>query len=195
MQRSRVHRSNPDSDFIPRITPRQGIKIDSSIYPIVHDRYGIPESERGIYDITTANGAITEFPLSVFRIANHNIPVAGGGYLRLYPLMITLGAIRSLNKSEQPFMLYFHPWEIDPEQPRLRVGSIGSRFRHYVNLNRTEQHLDRLLSRFEFGKVTESLASYLPTAAKLPATSIANVCDVPAQADAYDVAGEFRSTK
>jgi polysaccharide deacetylase family protein (PEP-CTERM system associated) len=132
-----------------------GFTADSSIYPVHHDRYGIPGAERSPHPIDCTAGRLWEFPASVFRSCGVNIPVSGGGYFRLYPLSFTLHCLRRINKRDgQPFMFYVHPWEIDADQPRLS-GSFRSRLRHYVNLADTERKLDVLLSEFRFGPMRD----------------------------------------
>ncbi len=100
---------------------------------------------------------MVEFPISTLRLAGINIPIAGGGYLRFFPYGFTRWAITQLNEKEhQPAVVYLHPWEIDPEQPRIRAGAI-SRFRHYTNLNKTEYRFKALLGDFAFGTMVEVL--------------------------------------
>lgn len=140
------------------VLAEEGFEIDSSIYPVRHDRYGIPGAAAGPHQIDTAAGPIWEFPPSVVRIGRASLPVSGGGYFRLYPLAVTFAALRQINRRGRPFMFYVHPWEIDPGQPRLSAGSRLSRFRHRVNLRSTEQKLDRLLGRLPFGTLSEALA-------------------------------------
>jgi len=132
----------------------QGFQYDSSIFPIVHDRYGIPDAPRFPHRRTTKSGAeLTEFPLSTVVRGRWRIPVAGGGYFRLLPYWVTCRALRDINAREgQPAMVYLHPWELDADQPRLPMGRL-SRFRHSVNTRRTESKLRRLLREFEFGPV------------------------------------------
>jgi polysaccharide deacetylase family protein (PEP-CTERM system associated) len=134
-----------------------GITHDSSIFPVHHDRYGIPGAPRAPHPIATRHGALMEFPPSVVRLCGQNLPVSGGGYFRLFPLSFTTRCYRRLNRQGQPVMFYIHPWELDSDQPRLPC-SLPSRLRHYVNLARTERKLDRLLDRFAFGSITEVLA-------------------------------------
>ena len=135
----------------------EGIRYDSSIFPVHHDNYGIPGAERFAHIIERASGTLQEFPPSVYRIGPYNLPVAGGGYFRLFPLRMTLHCLRSINKKHnQPFMFYIHPWELDPDQPRLQAGR-KSRFRHYQNLRTTERKLDRLLSKVHFSSFSQSL--------------------------------------
>jgi peptidoglycan/xylan/chitin deacetylase (PgdA/CDA1 family) len=132
------------------ILAEEGFQYDSSVYPIRHDRYGIPNSERFPWVISCDNGSnLWEFPLSTLRIMRTNIPIAGGGYFRLFPYEFTRWAIRKLNQDGHPAIVYLHPWEIDPSQPRLK-GSVISRFRQYNNLDKTEKRLKALLRDFDF---------------------------------------------
>jgi polysaccharide deacetylase family protein (PEP-CTERM system associated) len=134
----------------------EGFRVDSSIFPIRHDRYGIPGGKRGIHRIATSAGPLWEAPPSVARIARLNLPISGGGYFRLYPLRMSMRLLAGHNaRARHPFMFYVHPWEIDPQQPRLRAGSITSRFRHRVNLGRNERKLDRLLQAFCFARLRD----------------------------------------
>jgi polysaccharide deacetylase family protein (PEP-CTERM system associated) len=136
-----------------------GIEFDSSIFPVHHDRYGIPDAEPFPYRVDNARGGLWEFPPSVYRVTSKvNLPVAGGGYFRLYPARLTIGCINRINRSGNPFMFYIHPWEVDPDQPRLPCG-LRSRFRHYQNLASTHRKLDRLLGEIRFGTMTEVLKS------------------------------------
>jgi hypothetical protein len=107
-----------------------------------------------------ANG-LWEFPASTWRLAGQNWPVAGGGYFRLFPLRFTRHAIRSLNARHQPAIVYLHPWELDPEQPVMEKARRLSRFRHYVNLSKTEPRLSALLSEFSFAPMRECFAAQL----------------------------------
>ena len=128
----------------------EGYRIDSSIFPVRHDTYGIRDLDPAPHAIPRPLGDIWEFPPAVRQKRFGNIPVAGGGYFRLLPLRLTLHWLRNINRKERrPVMFYIHPWEVDPEQPRL-PGSRKSRFRHYQNLATTEAKLDRLLVEFPF---------------------------------------------
>jgi polysaccharide deacetylase family protein (PEP-CTERM system associated) len=132
----------------------QGFEYDSSIFPIVHDRYGIPDAPRFPHRRTTPSGAhLAEFPMSTVARGRWRIPVAGGGYFRLFPYALTRRALKDINAREgQPAMVYLHPWELDGDQPRLPLRPL-SRFRHSVNTRRTESRLRRLLREFQFGPV------------------------------------------
>jgi polysaccharide deacetylase family protein (PEP-CTERM system associated) len=137
-----------------------GFEYDSSIFPIHHDRYGIPGAERFPHQVQRANGTIIELPLSTIRMCGQNVPVAGGAYLRFLPVGFIVAGVRRINTIErQPAIVYMHPWEIDPDQPRLK-GSLRSRVRHYTNLRRMESKLRRLLSEFPFGTASRLLAAW-----------------------------------
>lgn len=128
----------------------EGYQYDSSIFPIRHDRYGIPVSDRRPYSIVRDAGSIVEVPGSTTTVGPMNLPVAGGGYFRILPYWWTRWGISRVNEVEQrPVVFYLHPWEIDPDQPRLHAGRL-SRFRHYRNLHQTETRLRQLLSDFRF---------------------------------------------
>jgi hypothetical protein len=105
-----------------------------------------------------------EFPISTIRLGQQNWPVAGGGYFRLFPLWITRRAIRHLNAQGEPAVVYLHPWEFDPDQPRMRNAPLLSRFRHYVNLDKTESRLLALLNEFKFAPMREVFARHLEVA-------------------------------
>ncbi len=135
------------------ILREHGIKYDSSIFPVtVHDRYGISNANRFASKI---NEDLWEFPLSTIQLGKRNLPVAGGGYFRLLPLSVTRCAIRRINAEGQPAVIYLHPWEFDPEQPRISKASLLSRFRHYLNLDKTESRLRTLLQEFQFGSMNQ----------------------------------------
>ncbi len=136
----------------------EGFVYDSSIFPIRHDLYGIPSHPRFCHMIPGQSDApLVEFPLSTLRLGGTNFPIAGGGYLRLFPYAYTRWGLRYLNRREgQPAVVYLHPWELDPEQPRLPAGTL-SRFRHYTNLHRMEERFVRLLQDFSFGTMSEVL--------------------------------------
>ncbi|MGC1273670.1 MAG: XrtA system polysaccharide deacetylase [Planctomycetaceae bacterium] len=139
------------------VLAEEGFTLDSSIFPVHHDRYGMPGANRDIHQVERPAGSLTEFPPSVYRIGGMNLPVAGGGYFRLLPLAVTLHAIRRTNDDHgRPFMFYIHPWELDPDQPRL-PGRLRSRWRHYQNLRTTEPKLIRLLQACRFGSATDAL--------------------------------------
>jgi polysaccharide deacetylase family protein (PEP-CTERM system associated) len=135
----------------------QGYVYDASIYPIHHDRYGIPDWPRHVHRVSRPCGTIWEVPGSTTRWAGANFPIGGGGYFRMLPYAWTRNGIARVNNLEsQSAVFYLHPWEIDPEQPRLPVRGL-SRWRHYANLDKTAGRLRRLLQDFRFGTVSEVL--------------------------------------
>lgn len=137
------------------VLARSGLAYDSSVFPLsAHDRYGIPGAHRFVHRLP--NG-LWEVPASTVKIAKLNMPVAGGGYFRLYPLWLTTQAVHRLNADGQPAVVYLHPWEFDPDQPRVAGASHLSRYRHYTNLSTTENKLRALLDRFSFTSIRNVL--------------------------------------
>lgn len=135
----------------------EGYRYDSSIFPIRHDRYGVPGAPRHPYEIDRPGGRIVEAPPATIAIGSMTLPVAGGGYFRLLPYRWTERGLTRLNRREQkPAVFYLHPWEIDPAQPRLPANWLG-RFRHYRNLHTTEGRLRRLLRDFRFAPMRDCL--------------------------------------
>lgn len=148
----------PRSLWALDILIEEGFGYDSSIFPIHHDRYGIPVSPREPYVLERDGGSLIEAPGSAIRIGPVNLPVGGGGYFRLLPYGWTRWGIRRMNVREgRPAIFYLHPWEIDPDQPRLGAGGLAQ-LRHYRNLDQTEGRLRRLLADFTFGPMREVLA-------------------------------------
>jgi polysaccharide deacetylase family protein (PEP-CTERM system associated) len=146
-----------ESQWATEILVEEGILVDSSVMPVHHDLYGMPGARTGLHRLETAAGALWEFPPSVDRFLGLPLPVGGGGYFRLYPYWFTQWRLRRLEARGEALMFYIHPWEIDPDQPRLRA-SLKSRFRHYQNLRSTARKLDRLLKTFRFGPICDVLA-------------------------------------
>jgi polysaccharide deacetylase family protein (PEP-CTERM system associated) len=144
------------------VLAEEGFRYDSSIFPIVHDRYGIPAAHRfpGRLELPVA-GELHEFPISTLRFAGVNLPFVGGGYLRLLPMRYVRWGMRRLNRQGHPAIVYVHPWEIDPHQPRL-PAKWSSRLRHYRNLDRTWDRLVTLLTEFRFTTVRETLGLLAP---------------------------------
>ncbi len=136
------------------ILAEEGFLYDSSIFPIRHDRYGYHEFDRFSKVVELQNSQrIVELPLSTVRLIGRNLPIAGGGYLRLLPLRFIKWGIGSINRKEnRPAIIYLHPWELDPGQPRIN-GSKLSVFRHHVNIKNTEQKLKNLVGSFDFAPV------------------------------------------
>lgn len=121
----------------------------------------MPDSQSGIHSRLTSAGQLLEFPPAVLRTPLGNLPVSGGGYFRLYPCRFTATCVRRINRAGHPFMFYVHPWEVDPEQPRLCSRSRIMTWRHRVNLKNTYAKLDSLLNSFRFATLTNSLSSHL----------------------------------
>jgi polysaccharide deacetylase family protein (PEP-CTERM system associated) len=144
----------------------EGYAYDTSIFPVHHDRYGIPDAPRHAYTIETPSGKLLEVPASTVRLFGANLPIAGGGYFRLLPYSWTRWGISRVNRVEQhPVVFYLHPWEVDPDQPRFKVG-FTTRLRHYTALERTEGRLERLMRDFRFDTIATvfNLASETPGA-------------------------------
>lgn len=138
-----------------------GFSFDSSVFPVYHDTYGIPDAPRFPYLVRRPSGTLQEFPLTTLplKLAGKSVqlPIAGGGYLRLLPVALIKWGIDRINRVEQkPCVLYLHPWEIDPGQPRIKAGW-KSRFRHYNNLERTEEKLRYLLKGVRYGTMSQVL--------------------------------------
>jgi polysaccharide deacetylase family protein (PEP-CTERM system associated) len=143
----------------------EGFLYDSSIFPIHHDRYGIPNSPRHPHVLHRTGGVLLEVPGSTIRLGGVNLPIGGGGYFRQFPYAWTRWGIERVNRLErQPVTFYTHPWELDPGQPRLQVGA-ATRVRHYRGLDRTSRRLERLVRDFRFDSIMSAL--------KLPATKVA----------------------
>lgn len=141
--------------FAFRALKEAGFAYDSSVFPVRHPRYGMPDAPRFIHE---REEGIVEFPLTTVRALGRNLPVAGGGYFRLLPYAISARAIASVNREGEPAVLYLHPWEFDPAQPVVPGAGLSNRFRHRVNLARTGERLRRLLGDFAFGPVRETIA-------------------------------------
>jgi len=131
----------------------EGYLYSSSVYPIKHDHYGMPQASRFAYR-PSADHALVEVPISTLNLFNRNFPSGGGGYFRLLPYGVSRWALRRISKQDQrPAIFYFHPWEVDPDQPRFERASFRSRFRHYVNLSVMEKRLRCLLRDFQWDRM------------------------------------------
>ena len=144
-----------------RILVEEGYTYDSSVFPIHHDLHGNPDAPREIHTIQTDAGAIIEFPPAVIRHWGQNIPAGGGGYFRFFPYFISARWLRTINRQGKPFVFYVHPWEIDPDQPRVPNAPLKSRFRHYLNLKHTADRLKKLFQEFEFTTVQDVITQWL----------------------------------
>lgn len=129
-----------------------GFVYSSSIYPIKHDHYGIPDAPRFMYE-TSAKG-LFEFPVSTVRKLGRNYPAGGGGFFRFYPYSFSRWIINTLNREDKKASIfYFHPWEIDPDQPKQKNLSMKTKFRHYINLKNMEKRLNRLMQEFKWTRM------------------------------------------
>jgi polysaccharide deacetylase family protein (PEP-CTERM system associated) len=130
-----------------------GYRYSSSVYPVQHDHYGMPDAPRFAY---RARPQLMEIPVTTTRVMGRNLPAGGGGYFRLAPYRLSRWALRRVNHIDRrPAIFYLHPWEIDPEQPRVPGTGLKTRFRHYVNLHRTESRLNLLLQDFSWGRMDD----------------------------------------
>lgn len=141
------------------ILAEEGFHVDSSIFPMRHDRYGVPDANPRIHERKTSLHSITEIPPSVWRSRYGAIPV-GGGYFRLLPLSLTVKAMNEINHSGSPAMLYLHPWEVDPGQPVVPKVKLKNRFRHRVGLKTCQRKLVNLLRNSNFTSIGQLLSSH-----------------------------------
>lgn len=132
---------------------RAGYRYSSSIYPIRHDHYGMPDSPRFAYEVRPG---LIEVPITTLRVWNRNFPSSGGGYFRLLPYTLSRWMLQRVNANDcESSVFYFHPWEIDPGQPRIAGIAKKTRFRHYVNIDRMEGRLKQLLGDFKWGRMDQ----------------------------------------
>jgi polysaccharide deacetylase family protein (PEP-CTERM system associated) len=165
--RAATYSITPRSLWALDVLAEEGFLYDSSIFPMRHDKYGMPGAQTTPHRLTTEQGnSIAEFPISVLRVNGVTLPVGGGGYFRILPYGLTKWGLETLNARGQEFVFYIHPWEIDPGQPRIERATSFSRFRHYSNLNKCYERLSTLLNDFSFG----SVESVLRRKELLPAT-------------------------
>jgi polysaccharide deacetylase family protein (PEP-CTERM system associated) len=145
---------------------RAGHRYSSSIYPIRHDHYGMPDSPRFAYRVGTG---MLEIPVTTLRMGRRNLPSSGGGYFRLLPYALSRWMIRRVNEVDrESAIFYFHPWEIDAGQPRVAGIDAKTRFRHYVNIHRMENRLASLLADFRWGRMDDI---FLDNASAHPVTA------------------------
>jgi polysaccharide deacetylase family protein (PEP-CTERM system associated) len=134
-----------------------GIRYDSSVFPVLNYRYGIEDSPRWPHAIDAGSaGTLQEFPITTWRVLGRNLPVAGGAYFRIFPYAFTRLAFRSINRAGHPAVFYIHPWELDPDHPRISLPRRIA-LTHYVNLKATERRMRRLLTDFAFAPMKEVL--------------------------------------
>lgn len=133
------------------VLARAGYRYSSSIYPIKHDHYGMPDSPRFAYRV---GAGLIEVPVTTVRLRGRNFPSTGGGWFRLMPYAMSRWMLQRVNdRDREPAVFYFHPWEIDAGQPRIAGIDAKTRFRHYVNIDRTERRLQQLLQDFHWGRM------------------------------------------
>jgi polysaccharide deacetylase family protein (PEP-CTERM system associated) len=162
-----------DSTWAFEILAELGFQYDSSVFPVKHPNYGMPHSSRFPYRIETNSGPIVEFPMSTIEFGGVRSPLGGGAYLRFLPYWYTRWALRHVNEREgHPVCVYIHPWELDPEQPRMK-GSLTARMRHYFGLRGAGRKLHNLLADFEFCSV-RSLVNELDLLEEVPQVATSN---------------------
>lgn len=145
-----------DSLWALDVLAEEGIRYDSSIFPMRNPRYGIAGAPRWPYQIKTDGGELHEFPISTWDVRGHLLPIAGGAYFRIWPYLVTSKAFRDINREGRSAVFYLHPWEVDPCHPRIDLPR-RIRLTHYVNLKATARRLERLLREFAFAPMQEVL--------------------------------------
>jgi polysaccharide deacetylase family protein (PEP-CTERM system associated) len=158
------------------VLAEEGMVYDSSIYPVRHDRYGVPAAPRAPFMARGEQHSILELPPATLRLFGMNTPMGGGGYFRLFPLFMTRWALRQARSSCSPpvAMLYFHPWEFDPTQDRLALGRL-SKFRTYVGITRSQSRLVSLLERYEFARAIDVAKELDQVWSSLPSFDVGGV--------------------
>jgi len=146
----------PDTTWAFRILVEEGYVYDSSVFPILHHTYGMPGAKTKSHVVLTESGPLWEFPLSTATMAGLRLPIAGGGYFRLFPYKLLRRLLKRVEASGQVLVMYLHPWELDPDQPRMH-GPLLSRVRHYINLQKTEGRLMQLLEDFRFAPIRDAV--------------------------------------
>ena len=140
---------------------RAGYRYSSSVYPIAHDHYGMPDAPRFAFEVRPG---LVEIPITTLRALGRNLPSSGGGYFRLLPYALSRWMLRRVNQGEgQSGIFYFHPWEIDSGQPRVDGISAKTRFRHYVNIDRVEGRLEQLLQDFKWDRMDHVFSNKIPS--------------------------------
>jgi polysaccharide deacetylase family protein (PEP-CTERM system associated) len=146
-----------DSLWALDVLGKLGIRYDSSIFPVVNYRYGIADAPRFPYEIERGEYKFTEFPVSTLKFGKTTIPIAGGAYFRIYPYHLSKQFLKSVNRQDQPFTFYLHPWELDPDHPRIKLPRRIAGITHYFNLGATERRFRKLLRDFKFAPMKEVL--------------------------------------
>ncbi len=145
-----------DSLWALDILGELGIKYDSSIFPVRNYRYGIPDAPRFPYTIKRGKHEFVEFPISTLKLPGFTMPISGGAYFRIYPYQVTKQAIKAVNRQREPVTFYLHPWELDPDHPRIDVPRRIA-LTHYFNLGATERRLKKLLRDFKLAPMKDVL--------------------------------------
>jgi polysaccharide deacetylase family protein (PEP-CTERM system associated) len=149
-----------DAQWAFTILVELGFTFDSSIFPVKHPNYGVPDAPRFPFRVETASGTLVEFPMPTLSVGRRRSPFGGGAYLRVLPYAYTHWAIQHTNEQEQwPVCVYLHPWELDPQQPRMR-GGVTAQLRHYLGLGSTEPKLRKLLRDFQFVPMASLLTDF-----------------------------------
>lgn len=151
----------PGAEWALDVLIEEGFRYDSSLFPVRRPGYGYPSAERIPHVVRRPEGTIVELPPATLRILGLDLPAGGGAYFRVLPYALVRRALRAAERRGTPATFYIHPWELDPEQPRIAVSALN-RLRQYGGLERTEGRLERLLSEFRFRSVRESLEEGLP---------------------------------
>lgn len=158
-----------DTPWAHEVLADAGYRYSSSIVPVKHDHYGTPDASR--FAFAAADGRITEIPVTTVKLAGRNINCGGGGWFRLFPYGFSRWALRRINEREgKSGLFYFHPWEIDPGQPRPEGLTAKARFRHYLNLSRMEQRLECLLQDFSWDRMDQVFSREIGAPESLPRT-------------------------
>ena len=144
-----------------------GLRYDSSIFPVRHDRYGVPAAPRIPFLARGVDREMLELPPLTLRMLGQNLPVAGGGYFRLFPTWLMTRGIGQMTQMDQPAVLYFHPWEFDPDQPKLALAAM-SRFRTYVGIKRSQRKLKRVMKRYRFSRCIDLVTELESKSPALP---------------------------
>ena len=156
--RAATYSITKDSLWALDILVESGFEYDSSIFPVRHDRYGIPDLHPLPHKLKTPGGLeIVEFPISTLKLFRYNLPIAGGGYFRLFPYAFSRWALRKINRQTNEFVFYIHPWEVDEAQPVIDEASITTKFRHYNNIDKCRGRLAQILDDFRFDTLNNVL--------------------------------------
>ncbi|MFT8245512.1 XrtA system polysaccharide deacetylase [Roseomonas sp. BN140053] len=149
----------PNTPWAHAVLEEEGYRYSSSVFPVRHDLYGAPDAPRGPH--RPRPDGVVELPMTTLRVPGRNLPCAGGGWFRLLPYALFRAGLRRVNAEGRPGIFYFHPWEVDPDQPRVTAAGRLSRFRHYTGLATMLRRVDRLLGDFRWGRMDEVFAAQI----------------------------------